>query len=196
MQRKNLLYRFFASDIISLFMQKGFGMKKKSITKEEALEILLKNYKPFYNITMVEESQKPLTALCEFYEQNEKYILSKKANLYTTKAEEFLYLFDVDHLTEEIVDKWIAYCHEDGMNKANIGPDHMYTYITLVFVCNTCDPEAAKKIKKCRIYKSFHFSLHGWMDVHATAITVSDSNVVSNASGRQNGKILKKVLFS
>ena len=182
--------------IIYLFIWKGCAMTKKVLTREQVIEVLLKNYRPFYNITMCEESQKPLIAECDFFEQNEKYVLSRKANLYTTKAEEFLYLIDVDHLTKDLFHKWLTYCHEEGMKKANIGPNHMYTYITPVFICNTCDEDAAKAIKKCRIYKSFHFSLHGWMDVHTCAIIVQDNDIISNASGRQNGKILKKVLFS
>ena len=61
-----------------------------------------------------------------------------------------------------------------------------------VFICDTCDEDARKALKKCRIYKSFHFSLHGWMNFHAALVEVADGKVTSNASGHHVAKILKK----
>lgn len=171
-------------------------MTKQNHTKESALEKLLACYGPFYNITNYEEDKLPLVSMCEYYEENEKYVLSRKANLWTTRAEEFIFLFKADNLTAEIVKEWIDYSVEEGMKRANIGPNHMYTYITPIFICDTYDAEAVKAIKKCRIYKSFHFSLHGWMDVHTAFFATQDAKIVSNGSGRTTGKILKKVLFS
>lgn len=81
------------------------------------------------------------------------------------------------------------------MSRLNIGPGHMYSYITPIIVCDTCDEEAAKALKKCRIYKSFHFSLHGWMDFHAAAVIGDNGRIVNNHAGRTTAKILKKVLF-
>ena len=77
--------------IINLFIWKGCAMTKKVLTREQVIEILLKNYRPFYNITMCEESQKPLIAECDFFEQNEStffpgkqiYIQQKQRNFYT-----------------------------------------------------------------------------------------------------------------
>ena len=56
-------------------------------------------------------------------------------------------------------------------------------------------PISRKALKKCRIYKSFHFSLHGWMNFHAALVEVADGKVTSNASGHHVAKILKKVLY-
>ena len=72
----------------------------------------------------------------------------------------------------------------------------MASYITAVFVCDTCDEDALKALKKCRIYKSFHFSLHGWMDHHTALVELSTGQIDANAGGRQTAKILKKVLYS
>ena len=85
--------------------------------------------------------------------------------------------------------------HADGMKRIHVGPGHMASYSTAVFVCDTCDEDARKALKKCRIYKSFHFSLHGWMNFHAALVEVADGKVTSNASGHHVAKILKKVLY-
>ena len=143
-------------------------------TRETAISTLLDSYRAYFNITLFEEEQKPLTAVCEFFEHSERYVLSRKAQLWASEAEEFIYLFDVDHLTLETYEKFRDYAREDGMKRANIGPGHMYTYITPIFICDSCDDDARKALKKCRIYQSFRFSLHGWMDFH-TAIVLAQS---------------------
>ena len=76
------------------------------------------------------------------------------------------------------------------------GPGHMASYITPVFICDTCDEDARKALKKCRIYKSFHFSLHGWMDHHTAVVQVSTGQIDANGGGRHTAKILKKILYA
>lgn len=164
-------------------------------TRETAISKLLESYKAYFNITLFEEERKPLTAICEFFEHSEKFVLSRKARLWASEAEEFIYLFDVEKLTLENYEKCRDYAREDGMKRAHIGPGHMYTYITPIFVCDTCDADAKKALKKCRIYQSFRFSLHGWMDFHTAVFEVKTNNISTNRSGKCVEKILKNVLF-
>lgn len=165
-------------------------------TRESAIGRLLKSYQAYYNITMFEEEQKPLTAICEFFQHSERYVLSRKANLWTANCEEFLYLYDIEHLTKETFEKCRDYAWEDAGNRAHIGPGHMYTYVTPVFICDTCQEDARAALKKCRIYKSFRLSLHGWMDFHTAVLEVEHENrITSNKSGRCEEEVLKKVLL-
>lgn len=165
-------------------------------TRQSAINRLLESYQAYFNITMFEEEQKPLTAVCEFFERSEKFMLSRKANLWTANCEEFIYLFDIEHLTLEEFEKCRDFACEDGMKRAHIGPGHMYTYITPIFICDTCQEDARRAIKKCRIYKSFQFSLHGWMDFHAAVLEVrKDNQITTNRSGKCVEKVMKNVLF-
>ena len=128
----------------------------------------------YYDITDYGTEKIPLRALCEYYEHAERYMVSKKVSLWSADSEEFIYLFDVPHLTVEA----FTQCKE------------------LAFQDDTCDEEAIKALKKCHIYKSFHFSLHGWMDFHAAAVIGDSDRIESNRAGRTTAKILKKVLYS
>ena len=121
--------------------------------------------------------------------------ISRKAELWSADCEEFIYLFDVEHLTREIFEQCRDYARKDGMERAHIGPGHMYTYITPVFICDACDEEARKALKKCRIYQSFHFSLHGWMDFHAAVLEVNHNKITTNRNGKCVEKVMKNVLF-
>ena len=63
-------------------------------TRESAIERLLKNYGPYYNIHMIEDDQTPITARCDFFEHSGQYVISKKAELWSAENEEFLYLLE------------------------------------------------------------------------------------------------------
>lgn len=165
-------------------------------TRESVIARLLNSYSAYYNINVFDEEQKPLTARCDFFEHSEKYVLSKKAELWSVNNEEFLYLLDIPHLTTELFEKWRDFVYEDGMGRLHIGPGHMYSFITPVFICDSVEESALKALKKCRFYKSFHFSFHGWMDYHVALVDLSKGRVYSNASGHSTAKILKKVLYS
>ena len=165
-------------------------------TRETAIERLLKSYEVYYNIHLFEDEQTPITARCDFFEHSQRYFLSRKAELWAADCEEFLYLLNIPHLTKELFEKWRDYVHENGMGLAHIGPGHMYTFITPIFICDTCDEDARKALRKCRIYKSFHFSLHGWMDYRAAVVELGRSRIDANQSGRSVAKILKKVLYA
>lgn len=165
-------------------------------TRESAIARLLKSYQTYYNVTLFEEEQTPIAARCDFFEHAGKYVISKKAELWTADNEEFLYILDVPHLTLETFEKWRDYVYEDGMGRIHVGPGHMYSYITSVFICDSCDEDARKALKKCRIYKSFHFSLHGWMDYHTAVVDLGNGRIDANRSGHTVAKSLKRVLYS
>ena len=139
-------------------------------TRESAIERLLKNYEPYYDIhRMINGDQSLITARCDFFEHSGQYVISKKAELWSADNEEFLYLVNVPHLTLDLFESLKNEIHEDGMGRIHVGPGHMASYITAVFVCDTCDEDARKALKKCRIYKSFHFSLHGPQEFSASS---------------------------
>lgn len=168
-----------------------------SDTRQEAIKKLLKSYEAYYNIEKYDTGQLkvPLVARCDYFEHSQKYVMSQKAELWSADSEEFLYLFDVTHLTKQIYEDCMAYALQDGQQRMHIGPGHMYTYITVNILCDRYDTEAKKALRKSRFYKSFHFSLHGWLDYHAAAVQMSDQGICCNYAGRSTAKILKKVLF-
>ena len=164
-------------------------------TREQAVSRLLESYKTYYNITDCPSGPKGLRAVCEFYERSEKFVLSKKAELWSADCEEFIYLFDVPELTLSVYEECRNFAYNDGMERSHIGPGHMYTYITPVFICDSFQADAGKALKKCHIYKSFRFALHGWMDFHTAALEVGSNRIITNRSGRCVEKVLKNVLF-
>ena len=165
-------------------------------TREAAIERLLRSFSSCYNIQLVEDDQTPITARCDFFEHSGQYVISKKAELWSADNEEFLYVLSIPHLTLELYEQWRDLVQAEAMERIQVGPGHMAAYITPIFICDTCDEAARKALKKCRIYKSFHFSLHGWMDHHTALVELSTGQIDGNLGGRHTAKILKKVLYS
>ncbi len=170
-----------------------------ALSREQIVERLLKNYEPYFDVERFAQPPQeglPLEATCYFYVHSEKYVLLKKAKLWEADSNEFVYLFSVPELTEDIFERCKAYAYEEGMKLIDPKPGHMYSYITAVFVCDACTAGARKLVEKCRIYKSFHFSWYGWMHVHTAAIVRDGSRVFTNRMGRGNAKFMKNILNS
>lgn len=166
-----------------------------SDTRTEVIERLLDSYRTYYNVSLYDEDQLPLRALCEYYEQAERYVLFRRANLWTTQSEEFIYLYEMPVLTLDLFEQCLAEAQAAGMELAHIGPGHMYTYITPIFVCDSSEPAALKALKKTSIHKTFRFSFHGWMDVNLAVYEADSKTITSNRAGKSVKKVLEKVLF-
>lgn len=185
--------------------------------RKEAVERLLSGYRRYYTVTRFDGGFNPppeewkgiceagkltppvlpeehsFVAVCEYYEKAERYFLFRANELYATHQEEFIFLFSIKNLTKELFETCRDYAYEAGMQLAHIGPGHMYTYITPVFICETAEADAVKLLEKTKIYKSFKFSFHGWMDFHVACFEASKQKLHFNHSGLCMKKNLEKV---
>lgn len=164
-------------------------------TVDEAVAKMLDSYEAYYNIHLSEDGPPFLVARCDFFSKTEGSMLVKNDVSWQYTSEEFLFLCKVDELTADLANEIIQYAHEQGSPMMHIGPRHMYSYITPVIICNKASEEAKQVIKKCRISKSFQFSLHGWMEVHTAVLEVNHNIITTNRGGKSVGKVLKSVLY-
>ena len=165
------------------------------MTREEAVDRLCTIYQSQFDITRCQEEQQPLAATMDFYATSEKYVLSKKAKLWEAKSFEYVYLFNVPHLTREIYEACEKLAYEQGMARIQPSSTHMYTYITALFVCDSCDEDARKALKRCKLYKSFKLSYWGWMDFHTGLVVLPEEKISTNASGHCAAQVFERGLF-
>ncbi|MCR5108559.1 MAG: hypothetical protein K6B28_10410 [Lachnospiraceae bacterium] len=166
------------------------------IDYREFLDQILKGYKKNYDIVMHDDVEEGLVAEAHMHITEMQCVVFKEFSLWTANADEYVYFYRIPHLTEEIARKVINDCYEDGMPKidldnVNIKHQHMRTHFVALFICDTADKEAVKCIKKCKIYKSFQFSLKGWMEMHTDLITLGDEKVYTNRYGTKTAEYLK-----
>ena len=166
--------------------------KINTINREKVMNALLETHQSYFDMFPCQEGY--LVARGDFHVHSEKYVLIKKAKLWEADCNEFVYFFSVGQLTAEILDKCIDLAYREGMPKIEPKDGHMYSYITALFVCDECDGEALKKLKKCRIHKEFKFSLHGWMDFHSGVIVCGQGTTAFNKSGKDKKKLLDDIV--
>ncbi len=159
------------------------------------VEELIKSYSGCYDIDRYDQTNElPLAARAIFHQRSARYVLMKKAELWNAECNEYLYMYSMPHLTQQLYEQCLQYTVEEGSKLVQPGKGHMYSYVSAVFVADTIERDVLQSVKRCRIHKNFLFSFHGWMDVHTAAVDVSQEKVVVNGAGRDKAKILKRLL--
>ena len=68
----------------------------------------------------------------------------------------------------------------------------MFSYVTLVVLANTIDPEAQRLIKRTRFRKNYMLTLRGWSEYHVAAMETSTNRFFSNPAGKGARKNLER----
>lgn len=148
-----------------------------NFSREEAMEKILEVYSRWYILYKemttasggVDSSDAPnpeitLVQSGRMDEEEGQYLMSRRAMIWEAESHEYVYFFDVAHLTKADVEKALAESYERGMQCIVPGPKHRCSYIATVIVADTADAEAINYIKKFTKRENFKMSLHGWMD--------------------------------
>lgn len=167
--------------------------KIEGMTADGIYQKLINSFKASYNIHSISEVPF-LRNRCDYFEHAENFIVSRKVNLWSADSEEFIYVFVIPNLTEESFKSSISFVESDWQQHAHIGPGHMYTYITPLFICENAEQDAVKLLKKFRKYKSYRFSFWGWSEFHTALVDCSNGKIFTNRSGRCIRKSLGRII--
>lgn len=169
--------------------------------KEMLLERALESFSGAYDIVRdAEVAARRVDALAQLRAINQKYVLSKKHVLWEANAFEHALFLCEGELSADVVNDWFAFLtHEAEAPLAH--PDakyppegHMYTYLTLIFLCDGVQDEAVKAIKKAKFTKNYCFSLRGWATARVLAVDIERGRVYTNAAGREMERHFKRLL--
>ena len=161
------------------------------------MERLLESYAGSYDIEReVSEPDRPeLVARAHFHVYESQYMISKKAVMYATNSDEYVWFFSVERLSAELCDSCIKYAWEHGLLLADHeSGQQMVTRIAAIFLCDSMEEGAKTCVEKCRYYKSFQFSLKGWCECQAVAADLGKESAVSNRFGRETAEHLKNLM--
>ena len=162
------------------------------MTKQERLNKLRDAYAYHYDIerdVTVEGGSFPAAAT--YYLRDENYLITKKHVLNAVENHEYVYFYLTEHLDVETLQKQIDLSREAGMGNIKPNREHMSSFVTLVILADTIDPEAKKLIKKTRFRQNFRLALHGWMEYHIAAMEISTNSFLSNPAGKGARKLLE-----
>ncbi len=164
-----------------------------SLTCEQLTQALLNSYEAYYDITRVDDGS-PLLATCDFHSTSERYVLVKRAKLWAAETNEYVFLFHVPELTMDSLALCRDLALEQGMKKIHPHPEHMYSHITAILLCDTAQPDALELLERYKKSANFKLSLHGWMEYRIAAVDLSTGEVFANRKGKEVKQSLCKVI--
>ena len=165
------------------------------MTREEALDKLCHSYSGYFDVVRHEEPKGYFVAEAGLHIHSEKYVLVKAAKLWEADNNEYVYIFSVPVLTKEIFEQ----CREQARFRRHAADRAGSESYVLLYhsglLCDTCEPDALRALRRTRIYKSFKLAFHGWMDYHTGVVELSTGKTAANGSGRSTAQLLKTTLF-
>ncbi len=134
-----------------------------------------------------------------FSSLGEKYVLVKKAKLWSVKAYEHVFFLEHEGSGTELLDdirKSIdEYMEPELVRHGERWPekDHMYTYLTFVILAKEPPDEAFRQaVKRFRFDKGYLFSMRGHSEARVVLADLASKEVLTNAAGRELKKMYKK----
>lgn len=137
---------------------------------------------------------KQIALYARYTQRVEKYVLVRRAQLFATEINEHVFFVHVPYLDASA---WAfeierAKQAESAYVKPHI--EHMYSYITLVLLCDGVEEAVKKQVRRLRYTKNYKFSTHGYSTVRVAVLNLGDETIVTNSSGKEVKKVLEKAL--
>ena len=158
------------------------------------LQKMVDKYTIWYDVTSGDlGSGLPLEAYCEHRSRKEKYVLSRKAKLWAAEVNELLYLFSMQSLDRFQAEACISFSIENALPRVKPHSEHMYSFITVIFVADNIEPEALKFIRRRSFTKTFRFGFYGSSPLKTAALSIENEMIVANNMGRDLRKQIKNI---
>jgi hypothetical protein len=158
------------------------------------LDRFLSSYQSSYDISSGDmASGLPLKASCRHHTRSEKYVLSRKAKLWAVEINDYLYLFSMPKLDREQARACVSFSIEDALPRVKPHNEHMYSFITAVFLADEAEKDALAFIRWRWFNKSFKLGFHGSAPLKTAALDIAREKIVTNSMGRDLRKQIKNI---
>lgn len=135
-----------------------------------------------------------------FFSHVEKYVLVRKANMWSADSYEHVLFADPAELTEEHLQEY-RQAIEEYIEPTLVlkgeklpEPNHMYSYITIAVVTQKAlSPEVKKAVKRFKFEKSYMHNIRGYSQARIAVASMEDEKVSVNGMGRSLKKLYRSV---
>ncbi len=171
--------------------------KEHAVNPNTMMERLVEQYEGFFDLTIpFKHDDFNFLAHGHYYQQQERYVLVRSAKMYGFEVHEYVFFVESAHLT---MSEWIRY--RDFIKNAEkdfVKPhkEHMYSYMTLMLLCENIDDDVRKSLKRFHYTKNYRFSLDGYCAVRVAAADLSSEKAYTNMQGRDLKKVLERALHA
>lgn len=130
---------------------------------------------------------------------NAKYVLVKKAELWRAICFEHAFFRLFDTLKAEDIERFCAQVKETiepklvRKGEKTMEKNHMYSYITGIFICDHgVSEEVKKEIKRARFYKNYRMSVRGYCEMRILVVDLEHHKLIGNRAARDLIKDYKR----
>lgn len=135
-----------------------------------------------------------------FFSHVEKYVLVRKANMWSADSYEHILFADPEELTDGHLEEYrqaiAEYIEPTLILKGESLPEsnHMYSYITIAVVtAKALSPEIKKAVRKFKFEKSYMHGIRGYSQARIAVVSMEDEAVCVNSMGRSLKKMYRGV---
>lgn len=165
------------------------------MNKEIFFNKLLPSYEAYYNVEKdFQLDGYTYFTKADFHSRSEKYMLTKSAKIWAHENHEYVYFVLEEQLNLQQFKEISSKTLNHGISLVEPHKEHMYTYITLIYLANSIDNEITREIKKSKYHKNYAFSFHGWCDFRVVGVDFNANKVYTNGMGREFVKTYSKLL--
>ena len=158
------------------------------------LERLFNSYKAWYDVSPGDMGTGlPLKAFCLHRSRSEKFVLSKKVKLWAVEVNDFLYLFSMPRLEKNQAEDCVSFSIKEALPRVKPHKEHMYSFITTVFVADEAEQDALKFISRYRFNKSYKLGFYGSSPLKTAALDIERGKIVTNDMGRNLRKQINNI---
>lgn len=167
----------------------------------EYLDHLLLKYSNTFDIYMPYViNGKEYPAYGHYFSHVERYVLMRKANMWSTHAYEHMLFMEVPECTRETFDEAVDiienHMEPELVRKGEEVPEenHMSSFMNVVIISEKAvDPELTKKIRRYKFEKGYNFNMRGFSRGSVLCISLEDKKYVSNRYSKDKKKIFEQV---
>lgn len=173
------------------------------MTGEDLLKKLLETFQSSYDIKQPYNINGDIyDAYAGFYASSSKYVLVKKAELWRVNCFEHVFFryaknevtIETIHMFKKQIEEYIE---PILVRQGKRWPEenHMYTYMTAVYICeNGISREAEKAIRSFRYIKNYKLTIRGYSEARILAFDLQNNRVFGNRAAKELVKGYKKLL--
>lgn len=128
---------------------------------------------------------------CYYCSTSTKYMLTKKATLYSIDNFEHVLVKHLPVLDPEALAPILEYAKTVDEGLVHPNSQHMSSIITIALAADRVTDEAAVLVKKFKQQKSYKMALQGWSAVRLFAVDLGCEKVHSNREGKKTRAVFE-----
>lgn len=135
-----------------------------------------------------------------FKNHEEKYILTRRANLWTRECFEHCLFLTVNEVTADLIEEMkriiLEYVEPVLVLKGNKypGENHMYSYMSIILISDKKPSrEVAKMLKSQKYDKGYMMNIRGFSNYQICLVSMEDEKVLYNKAANKKKKLLNSI---